>query len=136
MQKKDLIAAFNIQFMELWDDVLRVFPKDTEIRAGRLVVKGVLHVSQTKIYRTFKQSVYDLYSDKIMEGDLEYFLEKKYDDDVKSLDSGVLSKIDSLRDPIRRMDKADKETFTSYMQNLCKLVEAAEAAGKEGVERE
>ena len=128
MQKRDIITAFNIQFMELWDDVVRVFPNDKEIRAARLVMKGVIHVSHTKIYRTFKESVYSLYNDKISRGDLDYFLNKKYDDDVQALDASILSKIDALRGPIRRMNSKDKEIFTQYMQNLCRLVEAAENA--------
>lgn len=126
MEKRDVIEAFNKHFLELWDDIARLFPDDKELRAARLVLRGLISVAAQTVYKVFKSYVYDKYRVEIMEGNINYFLEKKYDDDLRNMDSNVLLKIDNMRGPIKRMASDDKASVVKYMQNLCRLVEAAE----------
>ena len=131
MQKEDVLVAFNKHFLELWDDIVRIFPDDYEVKSARLAIKGLTTVSTSSIYKVFKSYVYDNYSGQIALGDLDFFLNKRYDNDLRNMDKSVLSKINSLRDPISKMNAKNKESAVKYMQNLCAIVKTAESLNQQ-----
>ena len=131
MQKEDVLVAFNKHFLELWDDIVRIFPDDYEVKSARLAIKGLTTVSTSSIYKVFKSYVYDNYSGQIALGDLDFFLNKRYDNDLRNMDKSVLSKINSLRDPISKMNAKNKESVVKYMQNLCAIVKTAESLNQQ-----
>ena len=131
MEKSDVVKAFNKHFMELWDDIVLIFPDDQDMKAARLGIRGLMTVSSNSIYKVYKNYVYDHYRLKIEEGDLDYFLNKQYDHDLRNMDQSVLSKIDALRAPITKMGDGNKAKVIKYMQNLCALVTTAESLQQE-----
>ena len=70
----------------------------------------------------WKAYVTDPYYDKIENNEIEFFINKDYDSDIGlASKSEVMSAIDRLREPIRRMEDSDKEVVMRYLLNLCKL---------------
>ncbi len=116
------LQAFNKQLSEFLDDVERVFPTDVDIKAGKNSLLLLKKANPKKIIEVWKTYVTDPYFDKIENNEIEFFINKDYNSDIGlESRSEVISAIDRLRDPIRRMENDDKEVVMKYLLNLCKL---------------
>ena len=122
-----IIRAFNDHFEEFVSDVERVFPDDTDIATAHTALITLRKTNPKLILVTFRDWVARPYKDQIEAGDVSFFIQKDYGNDIEDFgyeDSGIiLSKIDTLREPISRMNKADQDKVVSYLQNLRKLSE-------------
>ncbi len=116
------LQAFNKQLSEFLSDVESVFPNDVDIKAGKNSLLLLKKANPKKIIEVWKTYVTDPYYSKIENNEIEFFINKDYDSDI-GLDgkSEVMSAIDRLREPIRRMKSDDKEVVMKYLLNLCKL---------------
>ena len=116
------LQAFNKQLSEFLDDVERVFPNDVDIKAGKNSLLLLKKANPRKIIEVWKTYVTDPYFAKIENNEIEFFINKDYNSDI-GIDSKseVISAIDRLRDPIRRMEEDDKQVVMKYLLNLCKL---------------
>ena len=116
------LQAFNKQLSEFLDDVERVFPNDVDIKAGKNSLLLLKKANPKKIIEVWKAYVTDPYFTKIENNEIEFFINKDYNSDI-GLDSKseVISAIDRLREPIRRMEEDDKQVVMKYLLNLCKL---------------
>ena len=67
--------------------------------------------------------VYHPYKDVIDNGDISFFFDKDYSNDLSTVTNAnkILNIIDTLREPIKEMGDANKEHTTKYIQNLSKL---------------
>ena len=126
MSKSDYLNAFNNHFEEFLEDIVRVFPDDQQILAA---VKGLkkLRKSNPKLIMTiFNSHIKIPYEREIEKGDLKYFLEKDYVNDIEGewdLSKKILSKINDIKEPINNMAKEDQDKVVKYLQNLCKLID-------------
>ncbi len=118
-----LLTAFNNHFEEFVDDIVRAFPDDIEIAAAANALKKLRKANPKLIIMIFKEYVLEPYGNKIMEGDLSYFIEKDYSKDVEgSAQAGpILEKIQQIKGPLVGMENKEKAKVLKYMQNLCKL---------------
>ena len=116
------LQAFNKQLSEFLSDVERVFPSDVDIKAGKNSLLLLKKANPRKIIEVWKTYVTDPYYSRIENNEIDFFINKDYDSDI-GLDgkSEVISAIDRLREPIRRMKDDDKEVVMKYLLNLCKL---------------
>ena len=116
------LQAFNKQLTEFLDDVERVFPDDVDIKAGKNSLLLLKKANPKKIIEVWKAYVTDPYYQKIENSEIEFFINKDYDADIGlTSKSEVMSAIDRLREPIRRMEDEDKQVVMKYLLNLCKL---------------
>lgn len=116
------LQAFNKQLTEFLDDVERVFPNDVDIKAGKNSLLLLKKANPKKIIEVWKAYVTDPYYQKIENNEIEFFINKDYDADIGlTSKSEVMSAIDRLREPIRRMEDEDKQVVMQYLLNLCKL---------------
>ena len=118
-----ILSAFNNHFEEFVDDIVRAFPDDIEIATAANALKKLRKANPRLIIIIFKEHVLAPYGDKIMNGELSYFIEKDYSEDVEGTAQAgpILEKIQHIKGPFAGMDEADKEKVLKYMQNLCKL---------------
>ena len=118
-----VVKPFNTHLMEFVDEISEVFPKDREIKLGRIALKAIKKVNPSLLIRYWYQYIYLPYKEKINEGDIEFFIEKDYSQDVQLFDDpGYFMKaIDKFRGPIREMDNENKEKALKYVQNLCQM---------------
>lgn len=121
--QSNILTAFNDHFMEFIDDVVRIFPEDNDL----LTLKnffGLIRKSNPRlIIKVFYTYVYTKYHDQINQGNVHFFIEKDYNDDLTNSDnsSKIIDSINRLREPIRQMNESEKQKTIKYMQNLCKL---------------
>ena len=118
-----VVKPFNTHLMEFVDEISEVFPNDREIKLGRIALKAIKKVNPSLLIRYWYQYIYLPYKEKINEGDIEFFIEKDYSQDVQLFDDpGYFMKaIDKFRGPIREMDNENKEKALKYVQNLCQM---------------
>lgn len=123
MDQGTLIKAFNNHFMEFVEDVARVFPDNRDVMTTKNALIAIRKANPKLIINCWKEYVSIPYEKKIQEGDLSFFIEKDYSNDLKDFDSNssIMQKIDNLRDQIRNMTHEDQEKSMKYVQNLTKL---------------
>ena len=132
MDSHALLRAFNDHFEEFMDDVLRVFPDDAECNRASAALRAMRRANPGLIIRVFGDRVCEPYRSEISAGELAFFVDKDYRNDVQaaSFASPALSKIEALRAPIRAMGEADKKAVIKYMQNLLRLVDMYQESKK------
>jgi len=119
--KSLIMTGFKSQFKEFLDDLVRVFPNDLDIRTGVNTVQLLLKTNPLKLLQIWKNRV-GPYSGHIDGGEINYFLEKRYEGDIDmESKSSVLVAIERLREPLRNLKSDDKAKTMKYMQNLTQL---------------
>jgi hypothetical protein len=123
--KSTLLKTFNTQFFALLDDILRIFPDNVDIAAGRKSFETIKRANPTIIIKVWLTHVYTPYRQSINDGDIEYFINKDYGSDLNSVSNvqDVMKMIDTIREPIRSMDDVNKGHTIKYIQVLSKLSE-------------
>ncbi len=121
--KSTYSRAFNTHFFEFLDDIISIFPNNMDLKSARVSFEAVKRANPTIIIKVWYTHVYIPYKETIDAGDISYFINKDYKDDLSALgNSGeLLNIIDKLRDPLRNMSATSLTHSTKYIQNLCKL---------------
>lgn len=123
--KSTVLKTFNIQFFNFIDDIIKVFPDKDEIKIGKKSFETIKRANPTIIIKIWFSHVYTTYRESIDNGDIEYFIEKDYQQDLQSLANNgeVLKIINTLRQPIGEMDDVNRQHTIKYLQVLSKLSE-------------
>ena len=120
-----ILKAFNNHLSEFMNDLCVVFPNDLDIKVSKTTVSTLIKFNPSKIIKLWNLHICK-YSNEIENGDIEYFLNKDYSDDLNNLNKNeVLDNaseiIDKFREPVRNMGKENQEKALKYIQNLNKL---------------
>ena len=145
MDKNSVLEIFNNQFKELIENISKTFPKNTTISQIKLGFGLITLIKPILVYKGFKQLVIDAYRNEVNSGDITFFIDKDYKQDLSgavtsmsedvsflkrvckpdmNVDSelnSILEKIDTLREPVREMNKQEQQNVMKYIQNLMKL---------------
>ena len=123
MNKSDLLNAYNNHIVEFFEDIIKIFPDNVDIQLAKTSLSTVRKVNPKLIIRIWKDYIYDKYNTEIGKGNINFFIEKDYTEDLKYTENtaSILEKIATLRKPIKEMRKEDLNKSIQYMQNLCKL---------------
>ena len=121
------LNAFNNHFEEFVNDIVNVFPDDTQILTAANALCKLRKANPKLIIKVFYQHIYKLYSEQIMNNNISYFIEKDYTEYLTNPHVGftkeILDKINSIKHPISKMSENEKMKVIKYLQNLCKLCE-------------
>ena len=123
MDSRTILTTFNNHFFEFVEDIQQVFPDDIDIKTIHNVLSKMRKANPRLILMTFREHIYKPYHREIEIGNLDYFINKDYDNDLKNIGNGgvILEKINHLKRPIKEMNKEEKDKVIKYIQNLCKL---------------
>ena len=118
-----ILKAFVNHLIEFTADMQQVFPQDAELRTAKIFLEGLAKVNPKSVITGWKECVNDPYEDKILAGDLAYFIQKDYSRDCKDTTdpSQLLSSIESIKHKIQQMSEANTMKSMKYVQNLTKL---------------
>jgi hypothetical protein len=121
--KSTILKTFNTQFFDFMDDVLVVFPDNSEILTARKYFETIKKANPTAILKAWYSYVYSPYKQVIDEGNISFFFEKDYQSDLSIIaNSGeVMQMIDRIRAPLRGMSDENKSHTAKYVQILSKL---------------
>jgi len=123
MDAKLVLKAFSEHFAEFVDDIARVFPDNKDVMTTKNALSAMRKANPKLIMLCWKEYVAIPYAQKIEEGDLTFFIEKDYTNDLKDMDGNdsIVKRIDKLRGQVREMSEEDQQKSMKYVQNLTKL---------------
>ena len=80
--KSSYLKLFNNHLNEFIDDVLLIFPDDLDLQTCATFLKGIKKVNPRIIITSWNQWVTEKYRREIESGNLSFFENKDYKDDV------------------------------------------------------
>ena len=121
--KSTLLKTFNTQFFAFLKDIIIIFPNNKEIAKGKKSLELISMASPSLITKIWHTHVNRFYKEHIDRGNLEYFIEKDYSNDLHEIANSeeVLKIINIIREPIRDMDAKHRGHTCKYLQILSKL---------------
>ena len=122
-QSSTILNAFNDHFMEFVNDIINVFPNDTDILAAKNSFMLIRKANPKMIIKIWHKQVVEKYEEFIDEGNISFFINKDYKDDLTNTENSekITEAIDRLRNPVKLMTVEDQEKVMKYIQNLKKL---------------
>ena len=121
--KSTLSRAFNTHLLEFLDDVINIYPDNQDIIKARSSIETIKKANPALIVKAWYQKVYMPYQSIIDVGDISFFFDKDYSQDLQSVSNAgeIMSMINKLREPVRGMNDENKDHCMTYIQNLCKI---------------
>ena len=123
MDQSHILKTFNDHFIEFIEDIMKVFPENTDLIAIKKSFINFRKANPKLVLGVFKTYVIDKYSDEIDSENIDFFINKNYENDLEdnSNASMIIDKIDKLRQPVREMSNENQNKVLKYLQNLKKL---------------
>ena len=121
----NFLTAFNDHFLEFVNDIINVFPDDPDILTAKNAFIFARKSNPKLIVKIWKKYIVEKYKKEIEEGNIDFFINKDYSDDISAskYSDQISDSIDRLRNPIKNMDPIDQSKSMKYIQNLTKLSE-------------
>ena len=128
MNNSLILATFIKQMDECLLDVVRVDPNicqtDPRFVKCKMFFETLKSTNPRLMIVTWKVKINEKYRDKILAGDVNFFVHKDYQEDApEHYTSTVDTVIQDLRTTIRGMSQNNIDTAMKYIQNLCKLAD-------------
>lgn len=119
----NLLLAFNDHFMEFVNDIQNVFPEDHDLLIAKNSFIAIRKANPKLIVKMWKIYIINRYQTQIDNGDIGFFLEKDYSNDLSTSEHSdkIMEAINRLRAPIKNMSKESQLKTIKYIQNLSKL---------------
>jgi hypothetical protein len=119
----NLVTVFNDHFAEFVNDVHNVFPDDVDIVTAKNALLTIRKANPKLLVRIWLKYVYIPYKEQIDEGNIEFFINKDYSNDLARNDNAdkIMESIDRLRKPVKEMSAENQAKTMKYIQNLSKL---------------
>lgn len=119
----NILSAFNDHFLEFVNDVQNVFPDDTDILTAKNAFLTARKANPKLIVKIWKVYVVEKYRKEIESGNIEFFINKDYTNDVSvsPYSDKITEAIDRLRDPVKKMNSDEQSKTMKYIENLTKL---------------
>jgi len=123
LDKSTVLKGFNTHFFNFIDDVISIIPENSSIQEARTFFEITKKANATVLIKLWYSNVYLPYASVIDTGDISFFFDKNYEEDVVYIQNSreILQAIDSIREPIRGLSEENKEKCKEYIQILCKL---------------
>ena len=118
-----MVSTFNTQFLECLTDISNIYPDNLKFKKYKRYIESVKKMNPGLLIKIWKKHVTDVYETKIEEGNLDYFLNKDYKEDLVSLEKAepVEAIIDDIRVIIQDMSQENRDNSFKYIKNLTKL---------------
>jgi len=119
----NIITIFNDHFAEFINDIQSVFPDDADILTAKNALMTIRKANPKLIPRIWIKYVASPYHERILVGDLNFFIEKDYSRDLTKTGNSdqIMESIDRLRNPVKNMNSENQQKTMKYIQNLCKI---------------
>ena len=118
-----ILNAFNDHFMEFVSDIINVFPDNSDIVSAKNSFALIRKANPKLIIKIWKSYVVDKYSSEIDLGNISFFIDKDYANDLTNAENSdkIIETINRLRSPVKLMSEENQEKSMKYIQNLKKL---------------
>lgn len=121
MNNSLVLSTFISQLDECLTDIETVYSKDKRFVRCKMYLDTLKQTNPRLIITTWNTMVADKYDAQIQNGDVSYFLEKDYKEELPVYNPTIDQAIQDLRKAIREMSDDNQKKAIQYIQNLCKL---------------
>ena len=131
MNSSNILTAFNDHFLEFVQDIQNVFPEDRDILVAKNSLLAIKKANPKMIIKIWNTFIVSKYKKEIEEGDVNFFIDKDYRQDVNAIQqvqqsqqdktNQITQAIDRLREPVKQMTPENQGKTMKYIQNLTKL---------------
>lgn len=124
----NILTAFNDHFVQFVEDIQRVFPDDVDVLTAKNALLTVRKMNPKMIVKIWKTYIVAKYRAEIEAGDLAFFMNKDYAEDLSGASNSdkIMESINRLREPIKLMTAEDQEKTMKYIRNLTQLSDMCE----------
>jgi hypothetical protein len=124
----NILSAFNDHFVEFVTDIQNVFPDDVDLLTAKNSLLTIRKLNPKMIVKIWNTYIVNKYSKEIEEGNIDFFINKDYSQDLSSTQNSdkIMESINRLRDPVKQMNTEDQAKTMKYIQNLTKLAKMCE----------
>lgn len=124
----NILTAFNDHFIDFVNDIQSVFPNDADILSTKTALMAIRKANPKMIVKIWNAFIVSNYKGEIEAGNLEFFINKDYSQDVSSAANSdkIMESIDRLRGPVKNMGPENQAKVMKYIQNLTKLAQMCE----------
>ena len=121
--KSTVLRAFNTHLVEFLDDIISIIPGNVGLVTTKNSFEMYKKANPTLLIKIWYSYVYLPYAEIIDKGDLDFFINKDYSEDLSYLHNSknILNAIDMLRGQIKEMSETNRNHSLEYIRNLCKL---------------
>ncbi len=119
--KSIIMKAFLNQFTDFVEDVYSVFPDNADIESAKTALFLIKKTNPRILMNAWITYIVGPYTEEIEKGDIGFFLNKDYTQDLEYMGNAVMQKVDALRGPVREMGADNQAKSMKYIQNLTKL---------------
>ena len=119
--KSIVMKAFLNQFTDFVNDVQSVFPENADIESAKSALFLIKKTNPRILMNAWVTYIVGPYNDQIEKGDIGFFLDKDYTQDLEYMGNAVMQKVDTFRGPVREMGADNQAKSMKYIQNLTKL---------------
>jgi hypothetical protein len=116
-----VLSTFITQLDECLEDISKVYYSDSRFIRCKLYLDTLKKTNPRMIITTWKTQVADKYEEHILSGNIDYFLNKDYTQELPMYNPTIDQAIQDLRKAIQSMSEENKKKSIQYIQNLCKL---------------
>lgn len=122
-EKSQVLKGFNIHLFEFLDELIKIFPENMDIRTIKTFFELTKKGNATILIKAWNIYVNVPYGEKLENGDLDYFINKDYRDDLTQLSNSedILRAIQQIREPLIDLSDESKIHSLNYLNNLNKL---------------
>ena len=117
--QSNILSKFNEHFVEFISDIQEVFPEDVDLLTAKNSLLMIKKANPKMIIKIWKTHIVDKYSKQIQDGDISFFINKDYSQDLSS--TKIMDGINRLRGPIKAMTLENQQKTMKYIQNLTQL---------------
>jgi hypothetical protein len=120
MDKSIILKTFNNHLVEFMDDILLIFPDESELKTANAFLLNLKKINPKSIISTWYESIGLIYYNEIMSGDFEFFENKDYKNDIGQT-SKIINTVEKIKKNVKTTTDDNKEKAMKYLQNLTKL---------------
>lgn len=122
-QSAIILNGFNEHFMEFVSDIINVFPDNTDLVSAKNSFILIRKANPKLIIKIWKSYVVDKYGVEIDLGNISFFIDKDYANDLTNTENSdkIIEAINRLRNPVKMMSEESQQKSMKYIQNLKKL---------------
>lgn len=125
IDRATVIRSFNDYFFEFLEDMLKVLPGNKSILTANKSFRTLTDFNKAILIKCWHKFVYLKYKNVIEDGNIDFFFEKDYSEDLTALSNSrnIMEIIDAVRIPAKEIceNPKNREYITTYIQTLCKL---------------
>jgi hypothetical protein len=106
------------------NDVVNIFPNNDHLIKSKEYFESIKKLNPTLIIKVWHTYICLPYKTKIEEGDLDFFFEKDYSEDLKYMHNSeeIIQVINTtFREPLRNMDEINRTHCKNHFQVISKL---------------